>query len=49
MAKMTTVTMRLHPDFLEKLAAANASIKALQEVIRSDRVVQLITDPSEAD
>lgn len=49
MAKMTTITMRLHPDFLEKLAAAQAALNALQDVIRSDRVVQVITDPSEGD
>lgn len=49
MAKMTTFTMRLHPEFVEKLAAAQAAVRALQDVIRSDNVIEVITDPSEAE
>lgn len=49
MARMITLTMRLNPEFLEKLAAAQAAVRALQDVIRSDNVIEVITDPSEAE
>lgn len=49
MAKLATIRMRMHPEFLERLTAAHAAVEALNDVIRSDRVVQFITDPSEGD